>query len=182
MPGNEDLLKTAPRILIFTGDGKGKTTAALGMVLRACGHSMRCLVLHFIKSEGVAGEYRTLRTLPGVEVLVTGCGFAPPPGSSGWEKHRAAARRGWELLEERLAAASYDLIVLDEVLGAVKQGLIDLAELCAWLERRKGGEVIVLTGRDAPQALIDRADTVSEIKMIKHAYLQGEPARVGVEF
>ncbi|MFA7174007.1 MAG: cob(I)yrinic acid a,c-diamide adenosyltransferase [Kiritimatiellia bacterium] len=182
MSSNEEILRSTPRILIFTGDGKGKTTAALGMVLRACGHAMRCLVIHFIKSEGVAGEYRALRALSGVEVLVTGCGFVPPPGSYDWEKHRAAARRGWELLEERVAASPYDLIVLDEILGAVKQGLIDLPTLCTWLDQRKAGEVIVLTGRDAPQELIERADTVSEIKMIKHAYMQGQPARQGVEF
>lgn len=175
-------MNNKPRILIFTGDGKGKTTAALGMVLRATGHGMRCLVLHFIKSEGAAGEYRALRVLPGVEVLVTGCGFVPQPGSSAWEKHRAAACHGWELLEECIATNSYDLIVLDEILGAIKQGLIDLPTLCAWLDRRVAGEVVVLTGRDAPQMLVDRADTVSEMRMIKHAYTQGIPARKGVEF
>lgn len=182
MPSVREFLKPAPRILIFTGDGKGKTTAALGMVLRASGHMMRCLVIHFIKSEGKAGEYRALRGLPGVEVLVTGCGFVPSPESSAWDKHRVAALRGWELLEERVAASPYDLIVLDEILGAVKQGLIDLHTLGAWLDQRKQDEVIVLTGRDAPQELIERADTVSEIKMIKHAYMQGQPARQGVEF
>ncbi len=169
-------------ILIFTGDGKGKTTAALGMVLRASGHGLRCLTVHFIKAEGAAGEYRALRALPGVEVLVTGCGFAPPPGTPAWEKHSLAARQGWKLLEERVASHHYDIIVLDEILGAVKQGLMDLSTLCRWLDARGESEVIVLTGRDAPQELIDRAATVSEITMIKHAYAQGMSARKGVEF
>jgi len=182
MDSTGKMMGETPHILIFTGDGKGKTTAALGMVLRASGHALRCLTVHFIKTEGAAGEYRALRALPGVEVLVTGCGFVPQPGCAAWERHRTAARQGWQLLEERAAANQYDLIVLDEILGAVKQGLIELATLCAWLDARAKSEVIVLTGRDAPRELIDRANTVSEITMVKHAYAQGDSARRGVEF
>jgi len=175
-------MKDKPYILIFTGNGKGKTTAALGMVLRASGHALRSLVVQFIKLDGVAGEQQALKELAGVDVLITGLGFVSSVKSSTREKHVLAAQHGWQLLKERSAEEHYDIIVLDEILGAVHQGLIDLASVCHWLDKRPESEVIVLTGRNAPPELIERADTVSEIIAIKHAYANGYAARKGVEF
>ena len=170
------------QVLIFTGDGKGKTTAALGLVLRAVGHGRRCLVAHFVKKPETAGEYRVLPTLPGVEELVLGLGFPPAPGTPGWEAHRQAALDGWRRVVEKTAATPYDTLVLDEACGALYAGLLDLAPVLEWLERRPGGQTVVFTGRNAPAALVERADTVTEMRLVKHAYQRGIPARPGVEF
>lgn len=169
-------------VLIFTGDGKGKTTAALGLVLRSAGHAQRCLVVHFIKKPLTSGEYRILPKLPGVEELVVGLGFPPAPGTPEWEQHRQAALNGWKTVLEKTAATHYDTIVLDESCGALYAGLLDLPPVLQWLEQRSAGQVVVFTGRNAPPELVARADTVSEIRMVKHACQQGVAACRGVEF
>ena len=170
------------RVLVITGDGKGKTTSSLGMVVRAVGHEMRVLVIHFIKADDTVSEVKTLRRLPGVEVRVAGRGFLPRPDSPKLPGHQEAARHAWQEMACDPESDRFDLIVLDEICAATRYGLLAVEPILEWLDTRPASQAIVMTGRDAPQALIDRADTVSEIIHRKHGYDQGIHAQKGVEF
>ncbi|MHB8875581.1 MAG: cob(I)yrinic acid a,c-diamide adenosyltransferase [Myxococcaceae bacterium] len=173
---------TGPRrLLVFTGDGKGKTTAALGMVLRACGHGQRALVLQFIKADDSTGEIAALRHLPGVELVQSGRGFVPSPGSPALAEHREAARAGLRLADRALQAGAHELVVLDEVCTAVAKGLLDEGEVRAVLDRAHPGLCVVLTGRGATAGLVEAADTVTEMRCVRHAFGQGLRAEKGVE-
>jgi len=169
------------RILIFTGDGKGKTTAALGMALRASGHSMKTLVLQFIKSNK-SGELTALKNLHGVEIIQTGRGFVPSPMDPAFLKHREAAHQGLETAAEALRSKKYDLMILDEICTAMDKGLISEDQIMELI--KESGEVscLVLTGRGATQRLIDEADTVTEMRNLKHGLSQGINAQKGVEY
>lgn len=170
------------RILVITGDGKGKTTSSLGMVVRAVGHDMRVLMIHFIKADDTVGEVKALRRLPNVEVRVVGRGFLPRPDSPKLLDHQEAARHAWQQLVDDPETERFELIVLDELCSAVRYGLIALEPILEWLDTRPASQAIVLTGRDAPRALIEKADTVSEILHRKHGYDQGIQAQKGIEF
>lgn len=171
------------RIVVITGDGKGKTTSALGMVVRAAGHGLRTCVIQFVKDRRDTGEVRALAQLPGMELHVCGDGFVLPsddgPARNG---HRRAAEAGLALARRKLADPSYGLIVLDEICGAVALGLLDVAAVCEALAAAAPGPAIVLTGRGAPPELIALADTVSRVDCVKHGYDAGCPAQPGVEF
>jgi cob(I)alamin adenosyltransferase len=170
------------RLLIFTGDGKGKTTAALGMALRGGGHGQKVLVLQFIKANPYSGELAALKLIPGVEVRQTGLGFLPPPEDPLFEEHRRAAEQALQQAEEILGAGVYDLVILDEVVTAVTKKLLTEEDLIAALGRRNGQGVLVLTGRGAGPGLLALADTVTEMKNVKHGLKSGWPAQEGVEF
>ncbi len=169
------------RTLIFTGEGKGKTTAALGMVLRAVGHGQKVMVIQFIKSCPDTGELAALGRLPGVEVVQKGRGFVPKRDAQKFPKHVTVAREAMALAAERISGNEYDLIVLDEVCGAVAYGLIDEAEVLELVrdQRRKG--CLVLTGRHATDGMVMLADTVTEMRCVKHGYGDGIKAQKGVE-
>jgi cob(I)alamin adenosyltransferase len=170
------------RTLIFTGDGKGKTTAALGMAVRAAGHGQRVLIVQFLKSNSETGELRGFGCLPKVEIVQMGCGFVPREDHPEFAAHRDAARQALEFAAKALKSAEYDLVVLDEVCGAISRKLIDEApvlELLAWPERTA---CIVLTGRGAGPGLIAFADTVTEMRCVSHGFQQGLKAQEGVEF
>lgn len=170
------------RLLIFTGDGKGKTTAALGMVLRASGHGMRALLLQFLKSDATTGELKALAALPGVEVIQKGRGFVPRVHNTAWEEHRHTAREALALGREALASGRYDLVVFDEICGALANGLIAEDALIETLNAAPAQVCIVLTGRAAPPRLVELADTVTEMRCVKHGYQAGIAAQLGVEF
>ena len=172
----------SPRILIFTGDGKGKTTAALGMVLRASGHGLRALVVHFLKNDASVGELAGLAKLGTVEAHQVGKGFVPPKDSPHYCEHRHAAEKGFALLQRRTSEAEFDLIVLDEICGAISCGLIETQTVREWIATLDASKIVVLTGRNAPDELIAAADTVSEIREVKHAYQSNIPATPGIEF
>ncbi|MDH3999402.1 MAG: cob(I)yrinic acid a,c-diamide adenosyltransferase [Desulfuromonadales bacterium] len=167
-------------ILIFTGDGKGKSTAAFGMALRAVGHQQRVLVLQFMKQDDSIGELAGLKQL-GIEVIQTGCGFVPKPEHPDYASHQQSAQQGFVLACEALASSKYDLVVFDEICGAVAKGLLEEAEVVDALLNAPA-QNIVLTGRGATEGLIALADTVSEINCCKHALANGVAARKGVEF
>ncbi len=172
-----------PRILIFTGDGKGKTTAATGMMLRELGHGGTALLVQFMKSDTGSGEIAALRTFaPRCEVDIVGLGFVPAPTHPGFVRHREAATQGLDLARQRLADPAFHLVVLDEICGAIAHGLIATADVVAILASLRDNQVVVLTGRNAPPELVAIADTVSEIRCIKHGYNQGVAAQKGVEF
>ncbi|MDI6795043.1 MAG: cob(I)yrinic acid a,c-diamide adenosyltransferase, partial [bacterium] len=111
-------MKNSGRILIFTGEGKGKTTAALGMAFRACGHGMQALVIQFIKNEAGTGEIAAGKHLPGLEIIQTGQGFVPPETDPQFSRHQKAAQEGLCLAAEAIKSRKYDLIVLDEICTA----------------------------------------------------------------
>jgi cob(I)alamin adenosyltransferase len=171
--------------LVFTGNGKGKTTAAVGLTVRAAGNRMRVFFLQFIKGQWKTGEREVLRGLPGVDLEVTGRGFTIERLRNPripLEDHAAAAAHGWQVARTIVAEGAYDMVVLDEILGAVKAGLVPQAELIE-LVRSKPPELhLVLTGRNAPAELIDIADLVSEIQPIKHPLQKGIKAQRGIEF
>jgi cob(I)alamin adenosyltransferase len=169
------------RVLLFTGDGKGKTTAALGMALRACGHGMRVLVLQFIKA-AITGELTASRNLPGCEFVQTGRGFLPKPDSPQFEEHARAARAGLEQAAQALLSGQYEIVILDEICTAVASGLLTEEHVAAFLKKRPAGLTVVLTGRGATPRLVALADTVTEMRCVKHALVAGRRAQKGIEF
>jgi len=171
--------------LVFTGDGQGKTTAAIGLTVRSAGNKMRVFFLQFIKGQWKTGERDILRALPGVDLEVTGRGFTIESlrnPNIPMEDHAAAAAHGWQVAQQIVRQGEYDLVVLDEVLGAVTAGLIPLDELVALVRAKPQTVHLVLTGRGAAPELVEVADLVSEIQPIKHPFDRGIKAQRGIEF
>lgn len=171
-----------PRILLFTGDGKGKTTAALGMALRACGHNMPVSMIQFIKGDSSTGELAAAAALGDFEIVQSGRGFLPAPGKPAFADHRAAAEAGLELAAERIASGRFGLVILDEVCGAVARGLLAEGRVIEAVKRAPAQTCVVLTGRDATPGLIALADTVTEMRPLKHGMQAGRTAQKGVEW
>lgn len=169
-------------IVVHTGTGKGKTTAALGLMTRAWGHGMRVGVIQFLKSaDSDTGESRAARRMD-IDWISTGEGFAWEQG--GLERGRAAAQRGWDLVRHRAATGEYDVLILDELTHAVQLGWVEESEVVRWLgEERPPGLHVVITGAAAPPALIERADLVTEMRLVKHPYVdRGLGAQAGIEY
>ena len=170
-------------IMVFTGNGKGKTTAALGMGMRAWGQGKKVLVLQFIKGSWHYGELNTAAKLgENFEIRQLGEGFTYLNNGVTRAEHRAAARAALAAALDELARARVDLLILDEVLYALKLKLITLEEVLVLLDRKPAQMHLVLTGRGAPPEIIERADLVTEMKEIKHHYARGVGAQEGVEF
>lgn len=166
--------------IVYTGDGKGKTTAALGLVLRATGQGLRAAMFQFVKAKsGNWGETRAGKTL-GVEIVPLGAGFTWT--SADLDKDRALAREGWEQCRAAIEDGGYDLVVLDEITYCFNFGWLDLDEVLDVLRRRPDGQHVVLTGRDAPQPLLEYADLVTEMREVKHPFHAGIKAQKGIEF
>jgi len=159
------------RIQIYTGNGKGKTTAALGLCFRALGHALTVRVLQFRKSRECGEHLEAAK----VGLQIRRC----PSGRSG-----AVCASPCPLLTEarQLLAAAPDLLVLDEIMAAIAHGCVSVDEVLALLDSSAGATEMVLTGRDAPRALVERADLVTEMKLVKHYYSQGLTAREGIEY
>ncbi len=169
-------------VILNTGDGKGKTTAALGMVMRAWGRGMRVGVIQFIKSEDADyGEHRAARRMD-FPLIPTGDGCIWQ--SQDIEESARRARQGWELAQSYITGGEYDVLVLDELTFPLREGWLDVHALIDWLRANKPPALhLVITGRDASSELIDFADLVTEMKEVKHPLAdQGIPAQPGVEF
>lgn len=168
-------------IIVNTGDGKGKSTAAFGIVLRAWGRDMTPCVIQFMKNEGARfGEHRAAERL-GIEFISSGDGFTWL--SRDLDESAERARHGWTLAQERIASGRYDVVVLDEITYALNYGWLDFADVRAWLDAHKPPMLhIVFTGRNAPPALVDYADLVTEMREVKHPFHNGIKAQAGVEF
>ena len=178
--GERDLEKGL--VLVFTGDGKGKTTAALGLVLRTLGHDERVAVVQFIKGGWHPGEARALALFgDSLHWHALGEGFTWETQDR--ERDRQLVQKAWECALDYLADADCRLVVLDEVNVALKLGYLELDALLEGLARRPPLTHVALTGRGAPQGLVERADLVTEMKLIRHPFReQGVKAQAGIEY
>jgi len=168
--------------MVYTGNGKGKTTAALGMVLRAAGHGKRAYIIQFMKGDEDYGEVRAIRRyLPDVTLVQSGLPSFVNRRSPSEEDIRLA-KEGLALARKILADGEWDLVVLDEVNVAIDYGLLESQEVLDAVLGRALGVDVILTGRYAPKELTDAADMVSEVREIKHHYRSGVKAKAGVEY
>jgi len=166
-------------LLVLTGNGKGKSSSAFGMVARALGHGMKAAVAQFIKGRTDTGEEAFL-SANGVTWHVLGEGFTWD--TQNLERDRETARQGWEVVRTLLSDPTYDLVVLDELTYPLKFGWLDMATVLDDLARRPPMQHVVITGRGAPPELVEAADTVTELGDVKHAYQAGIKAQKGVDF
>jgi cob(I)alamin adenosyltransferase len=168
-------------LMVFTGPGKGKTTAAFGMALRAIGHGMTVGVVQFIKGARDSAERTVLSRFANVDFQTIGDGFT-------WltqdrERDVATAERAWAEAERMIQDPRYELVILDELNPVLHYGYLDPARVLAVFSARRPELHVVVTGRNAPEALVEQADLVSEIRAIKHPYReQGVRAQKGIEF
>ncbi len=168
-------------VLVNTGDGRGKSTSAFGVILRMLGRKKRVALIQFLKHEGGQwGEVRALKRL-GVEPIKIGDGFTWT--NRDLDETQARALHGWDIAQGIILADAYDLVVLDEFTYLMDFGWLDANAVINWLRARKPQrQHLLITGRNAPPALIDYADTVSEMVKVKHAFDAGIKARAGIEF
>jgi len=170
-------------IQIYTGNGKGKTTAALGMGLRAWGQGMKVLVLQFIKGGWKYGELKAAEKMgPDFEIRQMGEGFIKGPEDQSLEEHRHAAAEALAAAKTEISSGNYDLIILDEILYAINYGLVALSDALDLMALKPDNLHLVLTGRNAPPEIIERADLVTEMREIRHHYTKGTLAQKGIEF
>ncbi|MES9964845.1 MAG: cob(I)yrinic acid a,c-diamide adenosyltransferase [Candidatus Sedimenticola sp. 20ELBAFRAG] len=167
-------------LLVHTGNGKGKSSSAFGMLARALGHGMHGAVVQFIKGRDSTGEERFFSTLPQVEFHVTGDGFTWDTQNR--EQDILTARKGWDLALGFLHDEKIDMLILDELNIVLKERYLPAEEVIQALADRPPHQHVIITGRGAPQSLIDAADTVTEMKLLKHAFSAGIKAQPGVEF
>jgi len=169
------------RILVFTGEGKGKTTAALGMALRAAGHGLRVCIIQFIKNDSTTGEIAAIAHVPGVEILQLGRGFLPPRMHDRLGDHECAARGCLARTRQAITSGRYAVVILDEICVAVSCGVLEEYQVLECIQDAPASVCIVLTGRGATPGLINAADTATEMRCLKHAFYVGRPAQMGVE-
>ncbi len=164
-------------VQVYTGPGKGKTTSALGMLLRAWGQNMRVAMLQFVKSpDSICGEHRALQRL-GVEMVTMGSGFMWVGANA--EKNRVLSIELWNMVKGKISSGNYDMLILDEFTYPLKYNWIQIKEVLEVLKNRSPELHVIITGRDAPQELIDFADTAIEIRQIKHHLDKGIRAQPG---
>lgn len=167
-------------IQVYTGEGKGKTTAAVGLAVRALGHGIPVLWASFLKpAEPKPGEILFLEGTPGLEILAAGIGVF---GDAKRREVTASVRAAFALVRERLAVGDFGLACLDEINNAVHRGYLPLKDLLAFLDCRPPGVELVLTGRNAPPELLQRAHLVTRMEKVKHPLTTGIAARRGIEY
>ncbi len=171
--------RTQGLLLVHTGNGKGKSSAAFGMIARALGHGMRIGVAQFIKGRSDTGEEAFFRKQSNIVWHVLGEGFTWD--TQDLERDTATAQRGWAIVQEMLRDPSLDLIVLDELTYPLKFGWLDTKTVIHDLKNRPTMQHVVITGRAAPDALCEVADTVTEMQDIKHAFRLGIQAQKGID-
>jgi cob(I)alamin adenosyltransferase len=170
-------------VICYTGDGKGKTTAALGLAVRAVGAGLRVRMLQFIKGEWKPAELKGLALLgERFSMDQLGIGFVTYKPKHPYEKHAEAARAAWAQAQEEMRSGAQDVLILDEINNAFRFGLLPAAEVVVALKARPPELSVVLTGRGAPPEIIDVADLVTEMRSVKHPYQQGHPALYGIDF
>lgn len=168
-------------IIVYTGDGKGKTTAALGAALRAANRGMKTLVIQFLKEKGASAEQDISPSLSN-HITIYPCGKGFIFDGDDMTPHKEAAEGGWRFMEEELKRNQYDLLILDEIAAALNLHLLSTETIKTFLTRKDGVLHVILTGRNMPEELIEIADTVTEMKEIKHAYHKGIDATPGIDY
>lgn len=169
-------------VIIYTGEGKGKTTAALGLILRAIGYKKKCLIVQFGKT-WFTGELEGVKKLKSVTFIQGGKGFVGILGDKLLlEEHKKAASDTFDLLYKEVTSGNWDIVVADEIIGTVRAKLIPVSKVVKLITAKPQTVDLVLTGRNAPKKLIDLADLVTEMKMIKHPFEKGIMAKKGVDF
>ena len=170
-------------VIIYTGEGKGKTTASLGLVLRASGYNKKCLIIQFGKT-WFTGEIKGIKKLaPNVKIMQGGKGFVGILGDQlEKQEHQKAAQETFDILYKEVISNKWDIVVADEIIGSVVGELINLDKVVKLITDKPAGLDLILTGRHAPNELIDLADLVTEMKEIKHPYQKGIIAKKGVDF
>jgi cob(I)alamin adenosyltransferase len=168
-------------LIVFTGNGKGKTTAALGMALRAAGHGMKVLILQFIKGAWSYGELDALKRFEHITIEPLGSGFTWRKESL--EEDVRLAKSGWERAVAAMEESSYEMIILDELNYVLSYGLLPLEAVLDAVNKRRKDLHLVITGRGAPDKLLAAADLVTEMRQVKHPFHeQGIKAQRGIEF
>jgi len=165
---------------VFTGDGKGKTTAALGIALRALGHNLRVYIVYFMKGGHPYGEHQVWSQLPNIDFSIFGRRHFVGPNNPGPEEIEEAGK-GLEKAREVISSGRYDVVILDEINVAVSWKLIDISEVLELVRSKSRNVELILTGRYADQRLLDMADLVSEVVKVKHPYDRGILAREGID-
>lgn len=168
-------------IILFTGDGKGKTSAALGIALRASGYKMKTLMIQFMKKQGGSGEHKIPAPISEfIEIHAFGGDFLFKGDDI--SEHIKLAKKAWLFMEESLSKNIYQILILDELTVALKYGLIAIEMVMDFLKNPPYGIHVIITGRDAPPELLSIADIATEMKKISHIYDRGGPAVEGIDF
>lgn len=168
-------------LMVFTGDGKGKTTAALGLALRSAGHGLKVCFIQFIKGSWKYGELEAVKRFEEViDFHVMGKGFTWK--SEDLENDRAAALQAWQFAQQAMASLHYHLVVLDEFTYLLKYGMVDSRSVLAALADKPANLHVAVTGREAPPELLAAADLVTEMRAVKHPFQSGITAQKGIEF
>lgn len=170
-------------IIVNTGNGKGKTTAALGLGLRAVGHGMKVLMLQFIKGTWLTGELCAVKRLgPDFRIVQLGQGFVKTQKREQSEGAIENARTSWDYAKQEIFSDVYDTVILDEINNLIDYGLLNVDEVISVLNKRPKRLNVILTGRNAHVRIIELADMVTEMQEIKHPYKKGVKAQKGIEF
>jgi cob(I)alamin adenosyltransferase len=171
-------------VLVITGSGKGKTTTALGIAVRACGHNMRVCIIQFMKGDLYAGEWEGVNKMGcQVELIATGKGFCGIQGNPyPYREHRRNAQEAIQLAHQKMESGQFDILILDEINNALHLRLVDLEQVLEIIRHKPPLMHLILTGRDAHPQVIGLADTVSEIAEVKHAYRKGIEPQPGIDY
>ena len=172
-------------ILVITGYGKGKTTSAMGVALRSAGHKMKVCIIQFMKGDIYTGEWDAIPAHLNefVEITPTGKGFCGIEGNPyPYEEHRQNAQDAVELVKAKMESGAFDVVILDELNNALALNLVDYDQVMDILDLKPEALHLVITGRDAHPDLIERADTVSEVREIKHAYQKNIEPQPGIDY
>jgi len=167
-------------IIVNTGNGKGKTTAALGVALRACGYGMKVSMLQFFKGKWKYGELRSAPKLGSFEIRAMGHGFTWE--SKDIEIDKRMVREAWQEAKAEILSAKYDLVILDEINYALHYGFLPVEDVVDFLKNKPPMLHVILTGRNAKPEIIEVADMVTEMREIKHPFNEGIVAQKGIEF
>ncbi len=171
-------------VVVITGNGKGKTSSAMGMAVRACGHGMKTSIIQFMKGDLYTGEWDGIGKLNcDVEIIPTGMGFCGIQGNPyPHSEHREAAQQALRIAEEKIFSGKFDVVILDEINNALNLKLLDIDQVMDILNRKPPLTHLILTGRDAHPQIIELADTVSEVNEVKHAYRKGIEPQPGIDY
>jgi cob(I)alamin adenosyltransferase len=171
-------------VVVITGHGKGKTTTALGIAVRACGHGMKVCIIQFMKGDLYAGEWDGIKKMNcQIELIATGKGFCGIQGNPyPYKEHRENAQEAIEIVHQKMESNPPDILILDEINNALHLKLVDLDQVLQIIEQKPFQMHLVLTGRNAHPQVIELADTVSEIIEVKHAYRKGIEPQPGIDY